>query len=159
MNKMRFIEYLIKAIVYDKNSDIDQIYKDLRTIRNLKTINRSDHPKAYKVRDELEMFISYYNKIFKSKTYVLEIEGDYYEKEFYMTIGDDEVWESYDCCKEAIEAGAMEIISDRLVCRISGADLVKYGIADVSEIVWNILWSGVTSIKVVDAKTGKTISY
>ena len=92
MNKMRFIEYLIKAIVYDKNSDIDQIYKDLRTIRNLKTINRSDHPKAYKVRDELEMFISYYNKIFKSKTYVLEIEGDYYEKEFYMTIGDDEVW-------------------------------------------------------------------
>ena len=53
----------------------------------------------------------------------------------------------------------MEIISDRLVCRISGADLVKYGIADVSEIVWNILWSGVTSIKVVDAKTGKTISY
>lgn len=160
MNELLTLEDLISSIVYDSNSDIDQIYKDLKAIRKLPTLNRSDHPKAYKVRDELGLFIETYKLIFKSKGCILEIDIDPVidtEDEFGMTIGDNTVFNTDECFSKAIEAGVVSINRDNDTIRIYGSDLVKYEIAEVSEIMWNILWSGVRIIKFVDVKTNKEV--
>ena len=110
MNELLTLEDLISSIVYDSNSDIDQIYKDLKAIRKLPTLNRSDHPKAYKVRDELGLFIETYKLIFKSKGCILEIDIDPVidtEDEFGMTIGDNTVFNTDECFSKAIEAGVV----------------------------------------------------
>lgn len=160
MNELLTLEDLISSIVYDSNSDIDQIYKDLKAIRKLPTLNRSDHPKAYKVRDELGLFIELFKLVFKSRGCILEIDIDPVidtEDEFGMTIGDNTVFNTDECFSKAIEAGVVSINRDNDTIRIYGSDLVKYEIAEVSEIMWNILWSGVRIIKFVDVKTNKEV--
>ena len=160
MNELLTLEDLISSIVYDSNSDIDQIYKDLKAIRKLPTLNRSDHPKAYKVRDELGLFIELFKLVFKSRGCILEIDIDPVidtEDEFGMTIGDNTVFNTDECFSKAIEAGVVSINRDNDTIRIYGSDLVKYEIAEVSEIMWNILWSGVRVIKFVDVKTNKEV--
>ena len=160
MNELLTLEDLISSIVYDSNSDIDQIYKDLKAIRKLPTLNRSDHPKAYKVRDELGLFIELFKLVFKSRGCILEIDIDPVidtEDEFGMTIGDNTVFNTDECFSKAVEAGVVSINRDNDTIRIYGSDLVKYEIAEVSEIMWNILWSGVRVIKFVDVKTNKEV--
>ena len=75
--------------------------------------------------------------------------------EFWICIGDDAVFAEYECFQEALDAGVITIDRKECTARIYGADLVKYRVATISEILWNMLWSGICCIDIIDTKTGK----
>lgn len=154
------IDDLVMAIVYDSNSNIDQIYKDLRAIRNLKTLNSSDYADAYKIRGKLSFYIEIFKLVFKSKRCILEIDGhrdEECEDLFSIEIGDDPVFNTDTSFRNALVNGMLTIDDEKETIKIYGADLVKYEIATVGEIMWNLLWSETRVINLTDTKTKKNI--
>lgn len=157
------VEDLVSSIVCyqdenHNNKDIDLIYNDLITIRDLKTLNNSSIPEYKNPKKQLETFIEFYRCLFMDKNYMLSIpmfkidddicvETEY--DMFYIEIGDDSVFLSDENIQAAIKSFDMYVDHDKLVVVISGSTLVKHNIADISEIIWKILWSGANDIEII----------